>query len=233
MKNRTLTDAEIGELYEFCYTQSVVHYDVQAELVDHLASAIETRWEQNPQLGFDDALYEVNAQFGGHAGFVIIRQEKEKALRKEYNRLLWRYVAEFFKLPKIVFTAALAALVFWALHLVASDLWVTIPLLVGFSLFSIYYLAWFYPQHVHISVPQGHAFLLNEVSKRGLASKVLTLSGGFLSVVWNHSQFSVVGSAVFAVFVSVFAVFYYGDCFYVPKKVKEHFEEQFPQFKLA
>lgn len=232
MKNRTLTDAEIGELYEFCYTQSVVHYDVQAELVDHLASAIETRWEQNPQLGFDDALYEVNAQFGGHAGFVIIRQEKEKALRKEYNRLLWRYVSEFFKLPKIVVTALISLLTYGLLEYSTNDAWVIGPLLVLVAAFSFYFLYFYFPKHIKIK-RDGAAFLLNEVLQRGVAHKTIITSGAILGISARLTDLSTVENIVFSILFSLYLVLLYGDCFYVPKKVKEHFEEQFPQFKLA
>jgi hypothetical protein len=31
-------------------------YDLQSELVDHLANAIETQWQENPKLSFNEAL---------------------------------------------------------------------------------------------------------------------------------------------------------------------------------
>jgi hypothetical protein len=39
--NRTITPEETRQLFEFCEKKRVKHYDVQFELVDHLASDIE------------------------------------------------------------------------------------------------------------------------------------------------------------------------------------------------
>ena len=32
------------------------YYDLQTELVDHLANAVKTEWQQNPKLTFDEVL---------------------------------------------------------------------------------------------------------------------------------------------------------------------------------
>lgn len=53
---RTITQEENEQLFQFCRRHYVYHYDVQIELVDHLASAIEEQWEQNPELSFDEGL---------------------------------------------------------------------------------------------------------------------------------------------------------------------------------
>ena len=41
--NKKLTEAQIDELFSFCKRKGVKHYDLQIELVDHLASSIEQR----------------------------------------------------------------------------------------------------------------------------------------------------------------------------------------------
>jgi len=228
--SRSLTLEQVEELHEFCYVQSVVHYDVQAELVDHLASAIEEIWCNNSQPTFQDALYQVSQQFGGHAGFVIIRQEKEAALRKKYRRLLWQFTLGFFKLPKIIVTISFALVIFYGLQFAKNDLWITMTLLIGFSIFSFYYLYFYFPKHVRIKVNEGHAFLFNEISNKGIAYKTVILSGALLSVISHTSNFSTVESIVFAAIASLYSVLLFGDCFYISRKMREHFEQQFPQF---
>lgn len=232
MKNRTLTDAEIEELYEFCYIQSVVHYDVQAELVDHLATAIEKLWENNRQLSFNDALYQVNEQFGGHAGFVIIRQEKEKALRNEYRKLLWRFVAEYYRLPKIIITAMVSLLAFYGLNFSTNDAWVIGPLLILVAAFSVYFLYFYFPKHLKVKI-DGHAFLLNEVLQNGVAKKTMITSGAILGISVRFTHLSTIESIVFSVLLSLYLVLLYADCFVLPQKVKEQFYNQFPQFIKA
>ena len=43
-----LTENQIDELYKFTRKHYVYHYDVQTELVDHLANDIENIWEETP-----------------------------------------------------------------------------------------------------------------------------------------------------------------------------------------
>jgi len=79
METRTLTPKQIEDLHEYCYFRSVFYYDVQIELVDHLASSIEKLWETNPELPFEEAIYLVGEHFGGDRGFETIKREKEKS----------------------------------------------------------------------------------------------------------------------------------------------------------
>ncbi len=59
-----LTDFQIQQLYTFTQKHYVDWYDVQTELVDHLANGIETQLEENPNLSFDDALKLEFKKFG-------------------------------------------------------------------------------------------------------------------------------------------------------------------------
>ena len=50
-----LTEPQIQELYAFTRQHFVEHYDLQTELVDHLANDIEQQWQVQPKLTFEDA----------------------------------------------------------------------------------------------------------------------------------------------------------------------------------
>ena len=54
-----LNPQQIDKLYLFTRQHYVEYYDLQAELVDHLANAIEIEWQQNPKLTFDEALHRI------------------------------------------------------------------------------------------------------------------------------------------------------------------------------
>ncbi len=234
MSERKITPEQIEELHEFCYFQSVFHYDTQVELVDHLASAIEELWETNPTFSFQDALYQVSAQFGNHAGFVIIRQEKEKALRKKYRRLLWQFVADYYKFPKILVTLSLFLGIYTALRFTENDKWVLAPMVLLSWIFSIFYVFYYFPRKIKIKVSEGHQFMLNEIGRTGLASKtMLLLNSSLYPIIRNSVHFSTTGSLVFAALASLYLVLLYGDCFFISKKIHEHFKEQFPQFIVA
>ncbi len=62
--SRKITKEENEKLFEFCKRHYVYHYDLQIELVDHLASAIEEQWKTDSELGFDEALKKSFGKFG-------------------------------------------------------------------------------------------------------------------------------------------------------------------------
>lgn len=102
----SLSEQQVEELFRFCKKKYVDYYDLQVELVDHLASRIEEEMGADNQLSFEDALKKVYAGFGLF-GFAHVVQQKQAALQKQSNRAWWRAVKAFFTWPKLVFTAAL------------------------------------------------------------------------------------------------------------------------------
>ncbi len=59
-----LSKEQIQKLYTFTHQHYVEYYDLQTELVDHLANAIEEQWQENPKLSFDEALQIEFKKFG-------------------------------------------------------------------------------------------------------------------------------------------------------------------------
>ena len=51
-----LNPSQIDRLFTFTRQHYVEYYDLQTELVDHLAHAIEAQWQEKPKLSFEDAL---------------------------------------------------------------------------------------------------------------------------------------------------------------------------------
>jgi hypothetical protein len=101
-----LSSQQIEHLYTFTSQHYVEWYDLQSELVDHLANAIEQEWEQNPNRSFEEILNKEFQKFGVF-GFADVVEERKKSLNKKYTRLIWSYYREFFGLPKIILTVAL------------------------------------------------------------------------------------------------------------------------------
>jgi uncharacterized membrane protein len=99
-----LTKEQIQHLYKFTRQHYVEHYDVQTELVDHLANDIEQIWQEKPTLSFEDARTISFKKFGVF-GFMDVVAERQKALHKKYWKILWRFSKEWFELPKIILTA--------------------------------------------------------------------------------------------------------------------------------
>lgn len=103
MASYELNDEQINELFSFCKKHYVHHYDVQVELVDHLANAIEEKINANPNLSFEKALDEVYKTFG-YKGFAGIVEAKTIAIEKQYRKLRYKLFFAYFTWPKAMFT---------------------------------------------------------------------------------------------------------------------------------
>jgi len=101
-----LSKEQIEQLFTFTEKKYVRWYDLQVEVVDHLATHIEDLMENDNSLTFETALNKVYNGFGIF-GFAKVVREKEVALEKSTQRLWWRAVGEFFTWPKIALTVCL------------------------------------------------------------------------------------------------------------------------------
>jgi hypothetical protein len=98
-----LTDSELENLYRFCARHYVHWYDVQAELVDHLATAIEERLAANPKLSFEQALDDVYRGFG-YKGFAGVVAERTAQVQRANNKLRRCLFFSYFRWPKMALT---------------------------------------------------------------------------------------------------------------------------------
>jgi hypothetical protein len=110
-----LTTQQIERLYQFTCQHYVEWYDLQTELVDHLANSIEAQWQENPKISFEDALQVEFKKFGVF-GFMDVVEKRQAALNKKYNVISWKHFKAFFTIPKIILTATLIVLIFALLN---------------------------------------------------------------------------------------------------------------------
>ena len=106
MSQNQLPEGEIQKLFTFVKSKNVPYKDVQFEIVDHLASAMEDLKDDNPEWSYSKCLDEIYNKFP-ITGFAILQLEKEEALKKYWCKKMLPFVKEYFKLPKILLTAAL------------------------------------------------------------------------------------------------------------------------------
>ncbi len=102
----TLTEQQIQTLFTFTEKKFVKWYDLQVELVDHLANKIEELMDADNSLSFERALANVYSTFGLF-GFAHIVQEKQHELEKRNNRLLWNEIKNQFSWPNVVRSIAI------------------------------------------------------------------------------------------------------------------------------
>jgi len=116
-----LTHEQTEELFRFCSRHYVQFYDVQAELVDHMASAIEEKMgiqpataDAKPGISFDKALEATFLSFGPQ-GFSPIVKEKIRALKRQNRLEIMGVARRYFRWPAILLLAV-AASVQWTLY---------------------------------------------------------------------------------------------------------------------
>jgi hypothetical protein len=101
-----LNEYQIQDLYTFTRKHFVEHYDLQTELVDHLANDIEAMWDIQPKLPFEEAKNKAFKKFGIF-GFMEPIEQKAKAMNKRYMRYLWTELKKWFEVPQIIATISL------------------------------------------------------------------------------------------------------------------------------
>jgi len=104
--NMKLNQPQIQDLYAFTKQHYVDYYDLQTELVDHLANDIEAIWEVQPKLSFEEAKSKAFKKFGVF-GFMDALEQKQKAMSKRYRSYLWTEFKTWCAMPKIVISMTL------------------------------------------------------------------------------------------------------------------------------
>lgn len=108
---RELTTEQINRLYQYVADNGVAYFDVQVELVDHIASTIEERLNNHPEQSVDENFNKVLTVFKKY-GFKKMVKEKEKQVARQYRRYFWQNFKSFFSWPKVFFTAVLTWVLF-------------------------------------------------------------------------------------------------------------------------
>jgi hypothetical protein len=238
MTNRKLTPEEIDSLFTFVEQRDVKYYDVQMELVDHLATAIEQKWQTNPGLSFEEAFHQEQRQFN-RFDFKQIIEEKEEALRRKYRKIEHRYIGDFFSWPKIVATSLITLLIYQIFPLFDNYFRFVNFVVLADILIVAFFSYLVYPRKYKVTLNVNKEFLLLQQLKSGqhyfmtvgrLPASILMCFFFFNKEVQftfiDHPAFKI----VVALLISLSVIFIAASGFYVPKRVKSDFLREFPQF---
>lgn len=235
MTERKLTPEQIEGLFQFCRQHYVNQYDLQIELVDHIASSIEEQWESDPKLPFQEALNKTFGKFGIF-GFSKIKDRKEKELRRKYSRLLFQYLIDFYKWPKALLTFALTIILFMIFRLTNNVQVVTVVISLAVCISVIGYHVYFFEKFFEVKTSPKKSFLILDYMK----SRQIMVSGMY-QLSWligkivsdldniNHPEIEFALSFFLVGFILLLYIYF----FVVPQKIREHFTEQFPQFVMS
>lgn len=106
-----LSEQQIQSLFTFCEKHFVKYYDVQVELVDHLANAVELEMQKDPKISFEKALEKVHQSFGV-MGFAPLVAAKQRQAEKQGRSLFWKLFKGQFKWPKILLFFLITVILF-------------------------------------------------------------------------------------------------------------------------
>lgn len=97
---------QIEDLYVFTRKHFVEWYDLQTELVDHLANDIEAVWQETPSLSYKEARDRAFKKFGVF-GFMDVVEKRQKAMSKKYTKYLYTELKKWFEIPQVFATIGL------------------------------------------------------------------------------------------------------------------------------
>ncbi|MEO7524373.1 MAG: hypothetical protein ABIT58_09780 [Ferruginibacter sp.] len=178
----SLTDAQIQALFLFTEKKYVRYYDLQVELVDHLATRIQEEINANQKLSFEQALEKVYADFGIF-GFAKVVQEKQDQFVRMGQRLLWKEFKALFRWPQITLVA-LVATIAWQLTLrVSMEI-----------LFPVLFIAWIAASvlltiNIALNIKKQKKKLLSiQFSPAEVSGGLVFVESLFFSSAANHNQ---------------------------------------------
>ncbi|MBT3741321.1 hypothetical protein [Polaribacter sp.] len=230
-----LTKNQIDELYKFTRKHYVYHYDVQTELVDHLANDIENIWQETPNLSFEQARDKSFKKFGIF-GFMDVVEKKQSQMTKKYYKIIFKFAKEWFRLPKIVLTLAMIY-GFYKLQNVESSY--TIYLIIFFIVISAQLIGVFINSRKLNKkyLESGKKWMFEDIiSINGLGNTALLIFYVFDFPFRTSGDFLLMGE--FRKFLSAFLITFvlllgYITLVVVPKKAQQLLQEMYPEYKLV
>jgi len=227
-----LTKEQIQQLYKFTRQHYVEHYDVQTELVDHLANDIEQIWTEQPHLSFEQARTISFKKFGVF-GFMDVVESRSKALNKKYWKLVWNIFKSYFKIPQLISTLILFAVIYSSFLIVSNQKWIYVIL--GFGVCAV----------LIIRMIQLHRIKkrrLKKTNKKWLLEESILNAGNMGAFSYIYFQIPIqmdiqMHSGILMTFVSLFFTFYivisYIITFVLPSQIEEILIKQYPEYKLV
>lgn len=230
-----LSKEQIDQLFTFTRQHYVEWYDLQSELVDHLANAIETEWQENPKLSFDEVLNKEFKKFGVF-GFMDVVEKRQAVLGKKYNGLVWYHFKDFFGVPKIVLTIAMTLVLFSILKINQYSEWIVMGLYIFLIVFTFYEI--FKNNKIKKEKKQTK-------QKRWLFEEIINQYGGFAGAVifplhlffrmFYHSE-KYIGNDYWTLSLSFFFVLLVLVIFIIfkiiPSKAEQYLLATYPEYKF-
>lgn len=227
-----LTREQIDSLYQFTRQHYVEWYDLQTELVDHLANSIEAQWQENPKISFEDALQMEFKKFGIF-GFMDVVEKRQAALNKRYNKIVWQHFKAFFTIPKIVITLFSFFLMFFVFRNYANS--ENLILILFFGILTLFWISLFLQSRKNKKQYQktGKKWLLKEIIFGH--SSFAGLSYLPVQILINTDftdNIGILKATLFSLLFVSMALCEYIILVIIPSKAEDYLKETYPEYTL-
>ncbi|WP_456421808.1 hypothetical protein [Lutibacter sp.] len=227
-----LTSQQIQQLYKFTRKHYVEHFDVQTELVDHLANGIEQIWQEQPNLSFEQAR-DISFKKFGVFGFMDVYGASQGALQKKYMNILWQHAKDWFRLPKVL--ATITFFYFFYTGLIKYGDMFALSVLGVVITFGLV-------KHIKLlrkvkkrQKENGKKWLLEDIIFKGLF-----LGGGMIGInlfniinVSSPEVYNMYWAIFYAAIFTIMVVYVYISVVVLPKKAEELLIDNYPEYKLV
>lgn len=230
-----LTKTHIEELYKFTRQHYVEYYDVQTELVDHLANDIEEIWVEYPNLSFDDARDASFKKFGIF-GFMDVIEAKQKQMNKRYWKIILRFAKEWFTIPKIVITLAVFISFFSVLQIPFSEyiFLATLLVLISLEMIIVYKVR---KEHKEKEKTDEKIFLLEAMigtTKNSFTGFTFVNLFNLINLTkFDFSGLSIYWILIISIVLTLLCILFYVSNYVIPEKAEELLQETYPEHKLV
>ena len=227
-----LSAEQIERLYQFTRQHYVEYYDLQTELVDHLANAIEEQWQQNPKLSFEEALQIEFKKFGVF-GFMDVVEQRQSALNKKYNKLVFNELKTFFSVPKIIGTIAGIGIIFYLIKQLQEGFWIVQVMFLALILSYFFGILILIRRNKKRNKQNGKKWLLKEIifgysSSAGLINLPIQFAIHLKGENY-HDGFLLLLSFLLV----IFGLTEYIMLVLIPSKAEDHLRETYPEYEIS
>ncbi|SCY05910.1 hypothetical protein SAMN05192588_0934 [Nonlabens sp. Hel1_33_55] len=229
-----LDDQQIESLYKFTRQHFVEHYDLQTELVDHMAHGIEQQWSDHPNLSFEQARDREFKKFGVF-GFMDVVEERQKALSKKYMKIVWSHFLQYMQVPRIIGFLTVIGLFAYLLKIVSFSESLFLGSIV--SVMAVYILALMIMRKKLKRKKEEKRWmfqdmLFNQGAMGGIALIPLHVFN-ILNGTAGISSVSMFWLIVISILVCSMYLFLYIMTIEIPKHAQYYLEQTYPEYKLS
>ena len=136
----SLNKHQIDQIKAFIHSRGFKHIEVETEILDHVASAVEKKLEENPEKPLEKAINEVHASFGVF-GFADFEEAKYKQIRGMIYSRFWQNVKKQLSIKHFTSNILIITLLYLSFYLIQDQFllyWLfPVVLSIGLIIFNI------------------------------------------------------------------------------------------------